>query len=326
MARLLRDATFALCVPRRRRPPNIFTETVIALFLLRDDNIESVEDYLKGAGEATFITMLVTWTLTFVYNRDKIRHNPLKNVMGYNNPCVGWDFPPANSVGLFGMVLVTVLVWRHNVLDAHRTAVKAAGRPLAFHQKFSLVANLCHACSVTALCLVFIAGPTDGAWGWHTVLFVQHIFFRYLCCLGNFLEVYGGYARARADAPRGSIAYLWVFGLVSLSLPVMYLINFATYDGPPPPLRCEAIAPNVAPKPLRDPAVPWFLTMAFDYTWFLCLALGTHFMPQDVPLRVRVAVKWGGEASWAGASEAAVEAAALAHDRRARQKADCYFN
>ena len=93
--------------------------------------LKTVEDHLKAAGEATFLTLLITWSITFVYNRDKLRANPLKNVLGYNNPCVGWDFPPANSVGLFGMILVTVLVWRYNVLDANRTAIKAAGAPLA---------------------------------------------------------------------------------------------------------------------------------------------------------------------------------------------------
>ena len=302
----------------------------------------SVEDHLKAAGEATFLTLLITWSITFVYNRDKLRANPLKNVLGYNNPCVGWDFPPANSVGLFGMILVSVLVWRYNVLDANRTAIKAAGAPLAFHHKFSLVANLLNAVSVTVLCLIFIAGPTDGAWGWHTVLFVQHIVFRYVACAANFLETYGGWARARADAPRSSFYYLLVFGLVSCCLPVMYLINFLTYDGPPPPLRCDlpvlvcggdeatqclsnADCPlaqtcgRAGPKNLRDPLVPWWLTMAFDYTWFACLALGTHFMPQDIPLRVRLDVPRGAladEPSWSASSEADLAAALRALDAK----------
>ena len=52
-------------------------------------------DYVKASGELIFIALGLSWAITAVARPDAIEDNPLKQLFGYNNPCVAWDVPPA---------------------------------------------------------------------------------------------------------------------------------------------------------------------------------------------------------------------------------------
>merc|ERR1712050_548710 len=76
-----------------------------------------VEDYMLAAGETIFSALTICWTLTYIFNFDTIKSNRLKDMVGYNNACVGWDFPPSNYVGLFAGVVATLFACRFSLLD-----------------------------------------------------------------------------------------------------------------------------------------------------------------------------------------------------------------
>eukprot|EP00931_Biecheleriopsis_adriatica_P014251 TRINITY_DN11597_c0_g1_i1.p1 TRINITY_DN11597_c0_g1~~TRINITY_DN11597_c0_g1_i1.p1 ORF type:complete len:284 (+),score=27.39 TRINITY_DN11597_c0_g1_i1:70-921(+) len=228
------------------------------------DNVRSVI-WLKAAGEATFITLALTWTLTALFNPGTIESNALKNYVGYNNPCVGWDFPPANFFGLLGAILVIVLAWRYAVLHRTQTCLEQVQ---GFKKSFILTADLLYALSATCMSLIFLVGPPDGRWAWHTAIFVQLIVFRFLAVLARFVKV--------PDPPLTCTVFIAIYGSLSVLLPFLYFVNILIYE--------------IEGRTGVAPVIPAWITMTCDYAWFLCLPLTTYFMPETSSLRVELAL------------------------------------
>ena len=59
-------------------------------FLVRNISLENVPPvlYLKAAGECLFLTLVISWILTYFFNESIIYENALLSRLGYNNPCV----------------------------------------------------------------------------------------------------------------------------------------------------------------------------------------------------------------------------------------------
>lgn len=57
--------------------------------------------YLKAATEFTFLALGIGWIVTAIFIPEQIKSNPIKDRLGYNNACVGWDMPPASYVSIF---------------------------------------------------------------------------------------------------------------------------------------------------------------------------------------------------------------------------------
>ena len=53
-----------------------------------------------ATGESLILCVLICWTLTVIFRYDVIVSNPLKDVTGYNNVCVGFDVYPARIVAV----------------------------------------------------------------------------------------------------------------------------------------------------------------------------------------------------------------------------------
>merc|ERR1712203_1140910 len=66
------------------------------------------DDFLKASGEIFAFTLVFTWILSLIFNFRVFLNNHLRDVVGYNSPCVGWDEPPAIYFGLLGMVMMAV--------------------------------------------------------------------------------------------------------------------------------------------------------------------------------------------------------------------------
>jgi hypothetical protein len=58
------------------------------------------ERYLEAAGETFILMLLVSWALTAAFNPAILADNKLRDRVGYNNLCVGFDSPPARYVAM----------------------------------------------------------------------------------------------------------------------------------------------------------------------------------------------------------------------------------
>ena len=91
------------------------------------------ELYLQGAGEAFTLTILVSWAVTLAYNPAIVERNLLKDLVGYNNVCVGFDAAPARYVAVPLFALVSFLAVRYVNLDSLRAQLQDAVRPIECH-------------------------------------------------------------------------------------------------------------------------------------------------------------------------------------------------
>lgn len=227
-------------------------------------------DYLKASGEAIFILLVVCWIITAIANPEIVKDNALKNMIGYNNPCVGWDVAPASYVGLVGAVGAAQLSWNYASLDLARTIIteKEKGAFLlsgySLTSQFSVFSDVLFGVSTSLFPLLFLIGPSDGRWGWHTAIFVQFIFCRYLVCLANYLEAEPRYKT------QGAFGFIVVYGAVSMLLPILYFVAIYVY--------CAEGRTG------QDPVLPWWFTCSVDYVWMCCVPLSTRFLPDAPPL------------------------------------------
>jgi hypothetical protein len=65
----------------------------------------------------------------------------------------------------------------------------------------------------------------------------------------------------------GSRVFLIVYGIISLVTPLLFIVAFLSYDR------------------TGEVLIPWQITAAFDYGWFVCLALTTTFLPNAPRIR-----------------------------------------
>ena len=72
-----------------------------------------------------FILMLIVcWIITLNYSPEIIQKNGLKDIIGYDNLCVGFDAPPARYVAMPMQVMMAVLACRYSSLDTTRAALE----------------------------------------------------------------------------------------------------------------------------------------------------------------------------------------------------------
>jgi len=135
------------------------------------------ERYLEATGECFILMCLVSWLLTSIYNPAIIEKNLLKDRVGYNNICVGFDTPPARYVAMPLQVLQAFLAVRYVSLDTTRAELeKAAGRIGGKQYAFTRVANLCYGCFMCCFPILLVLTPTVDV-NLHTYLFFAMIIF-----------------------------------------------------------------------------------------------------------------------------------------------------
>ena len=72
-----------------------------------------------------FILMIIVcWMITLRYSPEIIEKNGLKDIIGYDNLCVGFDAPPARYVAVPMQVMMAVLACRYSSLDTTRAALE----------------------------------------------------------------------------------------------------------------------------------------------------------------------------------------------------------
>jgi len=74
----------------------------IFLFHNPEHRLSDPNTYLQAASEVMAFTIASCWILTLIFNPHIFEENPLKDRLGYNDLCIGWDTLPANVIGIFG--------------------------------------------------------------------------------------------------------------------------------------------------------------------------------------------------------------------------------
>ena len=207
---------------------------------------------------------LISWALTWWFNPEPLRSNPLKARVGYNNICVGFDAPPARYIAMPLQVLQAYLAVRYVSLDTTRAALEArevsAGRRIKRWQlAFTRLANLCYGGFMVCFPVLLVVTPEVSAM-WHSLLFFCMILVSFTVVAANFAEAH--------HVVTPSKVWLALWAIHSVLLLVVGVIDFAHFD----PAQ-------------ESPPVPWQLTAYLDWGWFLLLGLTVVFLPDSPPLR-----------------------------------------
>lgn len=230
-----------------------------------DSIIYRPELYAGAGGEMLVLTMGISWLLTAIYKADLIASNPLKDRVGYNNLCVGWDEAPARYVAAPLFALIVWFEGRFMMLDYWRASLNPDLSK--FKKHVILIANFLSALSWFCSSLIFVISPMESAGG-HTASFVQLVVFTFFAYVANFVET------PHELHPRGSWVFLVVYGIVSVSFFMCALIQFVAYD---------------REKGIKGP-IPWYVTATSDYAWFGCLFVQGYMRPSGDDVQCKLSL------------------------------------
>mmetsp|Transcript_134486 Transcript_134486/g.339712 ORF Transcript_134486/g.339712 Transcript_134486/m.339712 type:complete len:262 (-) Transcript_134486:45-830(-) len=212
------------------------------------------ESYGAAGGELLVITMILSWALTYFFNHDVIESNPLKDRVGYNNLCVGWDTNPAKYVAAPLFAFIIFIESRYCQLDYWRAHLDISLRP--FQRTACAISNAVGALSWMGAIGIFSINPMESATG-HIASFVQLCIGMYICFACNFIETDVKYH------PRGSWVFLGFFTVITIGFGICAMLQALLYD-----------AENNVMGP-----VPWQVMCSLDYAYFACMALQGPFRP-----------------------------------------------
>jgi len=213
------------------------------------------EDFAAAGGELLVLAMLVSWSLTYLFNPSIIESNALKDRVGYNNLCVGWDSAPARYVAAPIFAMIIFLYSRYSQLDHWRAQLDTSLSP--FQKKAVTCANFFSAVSWFGSIGIF----SIDAFVWpagHTASFVQLVVFGYIAFLFNFLETHPKYHR------RGSHVFCAFFGVICVMFGICAMTQMIAFD----------------PVTKTRGPVPWQLMFFLDYAYFACMGMQGFMRPR----------------------------------------------
>lgn len=231
------------------------------LFNNMDADVVDPVIFLKAAGEVLFIALGLSWILTAIFRPETIRSNPLKDRLGYNNLCVGWDMPPASYIAAALVTLSAYLTLRFNFLSLIRNKLLLENNKISQKQSdFAKFSTYWYACAICCVPLIFLISPYDNVWAhgglWHFFI------------IGRLLAVCSQYVLFPEEFETMDKVFLAFYSLVSGLIFAMTVFNFTFYS-----LRGEMTL--IYPVPVE---------VFVDYTWFVCVGLTAKFLPNKTLL------------------------------------------
>lgn len=232
-----------------------YSTSLAILALLKNPMLDMIHPimYLKAAGDIFAIDMLISWILTFIFNPGVRKDNPLLERLGYDNLCVGWDTPPANIVASVIYMFCFYLIMRFCFLIHVRCSLDPDTSTFTdwSYKIFGLAS--------AGFILVFMIPPTQSVYG-HSLPFIFFIIGRGMIVLALAFEEW-----TTIDS-KGRL-FFYYYATVSVILPVVILSEYAYFD----------IYGEKSPWPAK-------ITMVIDYSWFVCLALTSKVLPNNIVL------------------------------------------
>ena len=265
------------------------------------DEVIIPELYLQAAGEAFTITLAVCWLITAAFNPSIIERNLLRDVVGYNNVCVGFDEAPARFVAAPLFTLISALGMRYVQLDSMRAQLQIIDadetyKITCWQYAFTRFANALYGFFVCCLSLLLVVTPAVHR-GWHSAGYVAIITVSWLVIVANYAEA--------KEVTRASKAWMALFSLLSVLIVVLGGLDFSRYDyeaceraacgrgrrGGHGPIAADCPASSVLAEAARaaceqTPTVPAWLLGTCDFGWFGMLSLTTVFLPKAPPIHV----------------------------------------
>lgn len=236
--------------------------------------------YLKAGGEIFGLLVASSWVLTFIYNPSVIEKNPLKDRVGYNNVCVGFDTAPAKYVALFLWPLTTYFNLRFAWLEVVTECSLGDQHSSRTGKICTAVASALFAISVLFQPFMLVVAPVDKDSSWlHTGLFVQYILIRVVAVATQFFR--NKYDADTSDYDSITTAqwtWFYAFVVASLGLPTLCLADFTYAD-------------YYRPEGDMEPLIPWYILNSCDLLWFFCLATTGKFLPCQRKFRAATIAK-----------------------------------
>lgn len=233
---------------------NLATVRVFTKLLDAPANVvHNPEDFSMASGEVLVLAMILSWTLTYMLNPSVIHHNALKARVGFNDPCVGWDQPPAKQVAAPLFILCIYFDSRYLYFASARENLEPE-----FKQKHvaGIINGLCMLSWFVSL-LIFIIDPEVNA-TLHICSFAQLIFFRWMSYTIQWLSSPERYR------PKYGGFYVVFYSLCTFSFTICALIQTFTY----------------CPKTNTRGPVPVALLASLDGCVFVCMFVGGNFRPR----------------------------------------------
>eukprot|EP00928_Gymnodinium_smaydae_P048710 TRINITY_DN32612_c0_g1_i1.p1 TRINITY_DN32612_c0_g1~~TRINITY_DN32612_c0_g1_i1.p1 ORF type:complete len:301 (-),score=56.90 TRINITY_DN32612_c0_g1_i1:142-1014(-) len=229
----------------------------------RDGIVYNPEDFAAAGGELLVVTLIISWILTYIFRPEFIANNELKDRVGYNNLCVGWDVNPARGVAAPLFALIIFVECRYLQLDFWRADLEPN---LTRRQRRAvLLANASSALGWFASIGIF-ANHADSSPALHTASFLQLVVLSFVAYECNFHEA------PQSCHPRGSLLFRIIFGCFASSFAIMAIIQFAMYD---------------EYTKTRGP-IPWQAVAFADYGYFACMAVQGYFRPRAASVTTRM--------------------------------------
>ena len=231
------------------------------LFNNMDADVVDPAIFLKASGELLFLALSLSWIITAIFRPEIIRSNPLKDRMGYNNFCVGWDLPPASYIASLLVSGAAYLSLRFNFTCLIRNKLLLENNKISQKQNdFAKFSAYWYAGATCGMQLLFVISPYDSVWA-HTALFLFFI-------IGRLLGVCSQYVLFPEEFETTDKVFLAVYSLVSGLMIMIVVLDFSLYS-----LRGEMTL--IFPVPVE---------VFVDYTWFVCAALTAKFLPNKTLL------------------------------------------
>lgn len=205
---------------------------------------------LAAIVELLWFTLVMCWVVTAIWNIDSIMNSPIIDEVGYVNACVGWDSAPAYYISLPMFVVISSMVIRYVIVDAHMTALQ---NKRAFVLK--IVLNSMLVISILTASLIFVVLPTScpDCVRAHTAFYIQLI-------IAIWLQLLGVYTSTLAK----SYQYCF-FGVYSA-------ITFGN-------VSCLIANAGAFVPGQTKPFVPAIVGGIFDWGWFVSFTIVPMFLP-----------------------------------------------
>ena len=236
--------------------------------LLFNENKDRIvpEHYLVAVTEASFFMLVIGGIFTAVFTPEVFSSNAILDRLGYNNFCIGFDFPPANYIAFPMAMLVVYFAIQFSIYDRLRTNI-VKERLSNFQAKYSIYTNNLMIIGFTSITFVMIINPMQSVW-LHTIFFINVIVMRALVLHANFLE--------HPNPVYSYKIYTYLNSLVSFFLPICYVVNYINYD--------KKIAMGIFDF---EPLIPTIIVQSLDYLWFVLLGGCGIFVQEAEHIRVK---------------------------------------
>jgi len=246
-------------------------------YSLDDDQPVQPRRYLAANAEILFMTICISIAITYTFNYEQLVDNPIKRMVGYNNPCVAWDAPPALYFAALFFVPTVYCAIRYAVTDSLRAFMKPE---LSLCKKRCILTlNVFYALSQMVCMGIFLVTPLPldsehdiperrFAMRFHSTCFLQLVPMLGLAMCSNYIEAH--WEGDTLSVVQWLVLTYYCLITILETVFAFQAVFFYDFDG------VHVIPPTVM--------------QAIDWGWFLSLPLAAHFQPRDPGMEVKTRV------------------------------------